>query len=86
MPALEFDEENKRIATADSSGVAHIPTEDNENERITLTSGVTPTKLVFETTGDGYYTIKDQVIEEEYLDPNTLNLTVDEDGYSSIPE
>lgn len=84
MTNLKYNSENKRIATV-SNGVANIPTEDSENERITLTSTDT-SDAVFVTSGDGYYTIKDQPITEDYVDPSSLNVTVGEDGYASIPE
>lgn len=85
MATLIYTTENKRIAMADKSSVTILPTEDTENERITLTSTDTP-DTVFVTSGDGYYTIKDQPITEDYVDPSSLNVAVGEDGYASIPE
>lgn len=85
MAKLKYLSENQRIATADHNGIAVIPTEDMENERIvvTYTDDSTPTVI---DLGDGYYSIEGQEITEDYVDPTSLNLTVDQDGYSPIPE
>lgn len=85
MATLIYNTENKRIAMANKSSATILPTEDTENERVTITSTDTP-DTVFETSGDGFYTVKDQPITEEYVDPSTLDVTVGEDGYASIPE
>ena len=85
MAKLKYLSENQRIATADHNGIAVIPTEDMENERIVIiyTDDSTPTII---DLGDGYYSIEGQEITEDYVDPTSLNLTVDQDGYSPIPE
>lgn len=88
MANLTYNTENKRIATTNESSATVLPTEDTENERITLTSTDTPVvpEILFESSGDGFYTVKDRSITEEYIDPQTLGLTIDNDGYASIPE
>jgi len=84
MAELKYNSENKRIATADSSGVAHIPEEDTENERISLYSGSTNPKNEFILDSEGYYTVKGKIFTEEYIDPATLGLVPDSDGYIKV--
>lgn len=89
MTNLKYNSENKRIPTV-SNGVANIPTEDSENERITIYSGsgqVGPDpQVIFVGDPEGYYTIEGVSLSEEYLDPEDYNLVPDEDGYISVPD
>ena len=87
MASLTYNTENKRIRTANSNSVAVIPSEDTENERIMISSdSVAPpeNKLKFVNDGSGFLTIDGQPITEEYIDPNTLGLVVDSEGYIPV--
>lgn len=87
MSKLTYNSENKRIATATTNGVAVIPSEDTENERIVILSGgeIEPTPTPeFVLDSDGYYTIFNEQITEEYINPETLGLSIDSEGYALI--
>lgn len=86
MPKLIYNSENKRIVTSTANGVAVIPSEDTENERIVILSGSgnPDPDDEFILDFDGYYTVNGQEITEEYLDPETLGLSVDSEGYIEI--
>lgn len=87
MASLTYNAENKRIRTANSNSVAVIPSEDTENERILITSGSTkPPENIFRfmDDGNGFLSIDGQPITDEYLDPSTLGLVVDSEGYIQV--
>ena len=89
MSNLTYNSENKRIATANQNGVANIPAEDSENERILILSdkiaepNPTPQLLV---DSSGFASIQGQEISEDYVDPSELKLSANPDGYIPIGE
>lgn len=87
MAKLKYLSENQRIATADHNGIAVIPTEDMENKRIvnTYDDETGPETPTLVDLGDGYYGVEGQEITSDYIDPTTLGLTVDENGYIPLP-